>query len=66
MMPWHFAAIVHGVRIALASGSDQRTSSRTLLATLVILCSLNSLWRLQSPNHYRAFGYTFGYRHQFG
>jgi hypothetical protein len=30
------------------------------------LCPPNSLWRLQSPNYSRTFGYTFGYRHQFG
>jgi hypothetical protein len=26
----------------------------------------NRLWRLQSPNYSRTFGYTFGYRYQFG
>src|SRR5258708_37603724 len=50
----------------LASCGDQRTSSRTLLAIITVWCSPNSLWRLQSPNYSRTFGYTFGYRHQFG
>jgi hypothetical protein len=46
----------------LASEDDQRTSSRTLLATIVALCSLSDSWRLLSSNYSR----TFGYRHQFG
>ena len=50
----------------LAGYGDQRTSSRTLLAIITVLCSPNNLWRLQSPDYSRIFGYTFGYRHEFG
>jgi hypothetical protein len=52
-----------GVSLVAAIGE---LSSRTLLAIIIALCSPNSLWRLQSPNHSRTFGYKFGYRHQFG